>query len=63
MKNVFYFLITLIVVFACGLLPTLATIGIVETELWVISIWVLYVVLIELVLQWKVRLFGILQNF
>ena len=39
MKNVFYFLITLIVVFACGLLPALATIGIIEAELWIISIW------------------------
>ena len=39
MKNVFYFLITLIVVFTCGLLPALATIGIIETELWIISIW------------------------
>lgn len=39
MKNFFYFLITLMVVFACGLLPALGAAGMIETGLWVISIW------------------------
>ena len=39
MKNIFYFLLTLIVVFSCGLLPALGAAGMIETGLWVISIW------------------------